>query len=107
MLIKQLPTMLAELGVLSFVIIGIVAWFKSLGLQGNALSYAAFALGLAFGLCVRYADAPMTDFPAWFVAVVFGLLCGLTATGIYKAGDGLAEKVQKTAYNYLDSNQPK
>ena len=92
MLISQIPALLAELVAISFILLGMVAWFKSLGLRGDALTLAAFFFGLVFGVAARYADAPLVTFADWFVAVVFGLLCGLTATGVYKAGDGLASK---------------
>ena len=91
-MIKQLPALVSELIALSFIIFAVVAWIKQLGLRGRWLTAAAFAFGLVFGLCWRYAEAPMTTFAEWFLAFVFGLMAGLLATGAYKAGESMTGK---------------
>ena len=71
-----------------------VAYLKQWGITGKALTGSGFAFGLVVGMAYRYAMQPMTDFPSWFWAVMFGLASGFVATGAYKGGESLAEKAK-------------
>ena len=94
-MLEKLSTLLTEVIGLSVVVFAAVAWCKQLGLVGQALTWAAFAIGLVIGLAYRYAAAPMTDFASWFWAVLFGLMCGFLATGAYKGGESLINKTKQ------------
>jgi hypothetical protein len=91
----MLEKILLELPVLSGVIFAVVAWLKQMGVEGKWLTGSAFAVGLVIGMAYRYAVVPMTDFPSWFFAILFGLAGGALATGAYKGAEGLAEKAAK------------
>ena len=90
----MLKDLLLELPVLSGVIFALVAWLKQLGVQGQWLTGSAIAIGLVIGVAYRYAVQPMTDFPSWFFAVLFGLMAGAVATGAYKGGEAIALKAK-------------
>lgn len=79
----MIEKMLPELVVLSIVIFALVAWLKQLGVRKRALTISAFVIGLILGIAYRYAMMPLVTFTDWFIAVIFGLLAGCTATGAY------------------------
>lgn len=72
---------------LLLVVLGLVQFVKGFGLQGNAVKLLSLFIGLAFGIGYQYSLAPIVGFAGWFTAVVFGLLLGLVASGIYKVAN--------------------
>jgi len=66
------------------VVFGLVEFIKSFGLKGHWLTGVSILLGLAFGIAYQIANAgvPM-NFAGWFSTVVFGLMLGLVASGLY------------------------
>ena len=66
------------------VVFGLVEFVKSFGLKGHWLTGVSILLGLAFGIAYQIANAgvPM-NFAGWFSTVVFGLMLGLVASGLY------------------------
>ena len=70
---------------LVLVVLGLVEWVKSLGLQGNAVKFVSMAIGLILGVGYQYSVAVPVGFAGWFGVVVFGLALGLVASGIYDA----------------------
>ena len=66
------------------VVFGLVEFVKSFGLKGHWLTGVSMLLGLAFGIAYQIANAgvPM-NFAGWFSTVVFGLMLGLVASGLY------------------------
>lgn len=91
-----LEQLVKDLPLLSGVIYALVEWIKKLGVTGNWLTVSAFASGLVIGIGYRYAVLPMITFADWFWAVMFGLLAGGIATGVYKAQEGMAVKTGAT-----------
>jgi hypothetical protein len=66
------------------VVLGLVEYSKRLGLAGRALLLLSLALGvlLGGGYWLVAFDVPLTP-AAWFGLVVFGLMIGLTTSGVY------------------------
>jgi hypothetical protein len=70
---------------LVLVVLGLVEWVKSLGLQGNAVKFVSMGIGLILGVGYQLSVAVPIGFTGWFGACVFGLALGLLASGIYDA----------------------
>ena len=70
---------------LVLVVVGLVEWIKSLGLQGLAVKFVSMAIGLVLGIGYQLSIAVPVGFSGWFGASVFGLALGLLASGIYDA----------------------
>lgn len=83
-LISKVFEMLAAGGAVLPFILGLVEFFKRLGVTGKVSLGLSMGLGLIFGLCMWFASygAP-ADFASWLLVVLFGLGMGLTASGIY------------------------
>ena len=77
---------------LVLVVIGLVEWFKQLGVQGNVLRYVGMAIGLVFGIGYQVSLGMPTDYAGWFGAAVYGLALGLVASGIYDAASDIVHK---------------
>ena len=91
--INQIGLLLAGFGPLLPVVFGLVEFAKKMGAAGKWLLGISMALGLLFGALyvLAFVGLPAT-FAAWFVLVVFGLMVGLTTSGVY---------------NFLDARFPK
>lgn len=69
-------------GLVVMVVLGLVELAKGLGLQGKQLTLLAMAIGCVVGTLFEVS----AQFPAalpWVRAGVYGLLLGLTASGLY------------------------
>lgn len=81
------------------VVLGLVEYIKRLGIKGNRLLVASMVIGLVLGAAYQayvLASAPgpgPATAAAWYVAVfgavVYGLVLGLVASGVYDVADGL------------------
>ena len=80
---------------LVLVVIGVVEWFKQLGVQGNVLRYVSMAIGLVIGIAYQISLGLPADFAGWFAACIYGLGLGLVASGIYDAAADIVKKVVK------------
>jgi len=80
---------------LVLVVIGLVEWFKQLGVQGNVLRYVSMAIGLVIGIAYQISLGLPADFAGWFAACIYGLGLGLVASGIYDAAADIVKKVVK------------
>ena len=78
---------------LIFVILGTVEWLKKTAIDSKLLPYVSMLVGLVFGVGYQFASVGFpADFAGWFGAAVFGIACGLVASGIYDVGEGLTRK---------------
>ena len=68
---------------LIFVIAGLVAFCKTMGLVGKPLTAISLALGVVFGVLYQLSIAMPTTFAAWFATVMFGLGLGIVTSGLY------------------------
>ena len=66
-------------------VIALVEWVKRFGIEGSVLNAVSMAIGAVIGIAYWYAQQPLVTFSDWFGAVVYGLVLGLTASGVYDA----------------------
>jgi len=84
---------------LVFVIIGLVEYFKKLGVKGNTLLLISMGIGILFGVpyMVSQQRPPAGDwfpiFTYWFAAIVYGIAMGLVASGLYDVVKAIIEKL--------------
>jgi hypothetical protein len=67
------------------VIVGVVEWLKRLGISGMTLNMASMVVGIVFGVAYRHAEQPIGDFTSALSAVIYGIVLGLCASGVYDA----------------------
>lgn len=85
--------------ILVLVVLGLVTLYGKFGLKGIAQLASAFATGIVFGAAFMIAALGLPkDFPGWFSVIIYGLMVGLVASGIYEVGK---EIVQKSAAKVL------
>jgi len=69
---------------LVLLIAGLVAFAKTMGLQGKALTILSAGLGLAFGAALQISEGGVpVDFDGWFGLIVYGLGLGVGTSGMY------------------------
>ncbi len=66
-------------------IAGLTQFAKKFGAEGNVLLVISMVLGVTFGMLYQVAQLYPAVNP-WFGMVVFGVLFGLTASGLYDLG---------------------
>lgn len=66
-------------------VIALVEWVKRFGVEGKFLNVISMIVGIVFGVTYFYAQSPLLSFSDWFGAVVYGLVLGLSASGVYDA----------------------
>lgn len=69
---------------LVFVVFGLVALLKNLGVRGKSLLIFSLLLGTILGVAYQYSLGPIVGFAGWFGAIMFGLALGITASGVYE-----------------------
>ncbi len=76
------------------VVLGLVTFYGKMGIQGRTQLVSALATGLVFGgaFMIAALGLPAT-FAGWFSVVIYGLMMGLVASGIYDTGKELMAKV--------------
>lgn len=77
------------------VVLALVEWFKLFVKESKAYPFISMGLGVIFGLLVITANQMPATYGEWVLAVIAGILLGLTASGLYMAGGSIAEKVGK------------
>ena len=82
--LAQVVTLALSGSPLLVVVLGLVQYAKKLGLVGIVLNIISMVLGLAFGATYMIASAKPTDFLGYFLCIVYGLLIGLVASGVYE-----------------------
>ena len=68
---------------LVFVIAGLVAFAKSMGLAGKGLTVLSLFLGVAVGVVYQLGVAVPVGMAGWSGVVVYGLALGITTSGLY------------------------
>jgi hypothetical protein len=69
---------------LVLLIAGLVAFAKTMGLQGKALTILSAGLGLVFGAAFQISEGGIpVDFDGWFGLVIYGLGLGIGTSGMY------------------------
>lgn len=70
---------------LILVVLGLVEWSKRLGVEGKQLQILSMLVGITLGILYQYSVFSLITFSDWFGAIVYGLVLGLSASGIYDA----------------------
>lgn len=69
------------------VILGLVEWLKSVGINGRRSGATSMLLGLFLGAGQHVSvNGRPGDFAGWFGVIVVGLAYGLSASGLYDVG---------------------
>lgn len=69
---------------LVLLIAGLVAFAKTMGLQGKALTILSAVLGLALGAALQISQSGIpANFAGWFGLIVYGLGLGVVTSGMY------------------------
>lgn len=79
-LATAVPTFLVTLPI----VMGLVRYWGRLGATGKKQLVASLLTGLVVGGLIYYFQTPPTSAAEWFAIVLFGLLCGLAASGCYE-----------------------
>lgn len=74
-------------------IIGLVAFAKSMGLAGKGLRVLSACLGLALGIGYQLSLAFPVTYAEWFGLVVYGLGLGVVASGLVDTARDLAARM--------------
>ena len=82
---SPLKDMATEALALTLFTTGLTSLLKKFGVKGNWLTAGALVMAVAIGVGYKVALKPPIGFADWFFYGLFGLLCGLVATGIYDA----------------------
>jgi ABC-type Mn2+/Zn2+ transport system permease subunit len=61
-------------------------------IKGQYQFFAALATGLLVGTPIFYVMTEPVSFGEWVAVILFGLICGLTASGKYNSARSAAEK---------------
>lgn len=80
------------IAVLSPVLLAIVAALGRAGLSGRAQFIGSLVVGLVLGGAIRYGFVMPTTYLGWLDVALFGLLAGLTASGVYDTGKGMVAR---------------
>jgi hypothetical protein len=66
-----------------------------MGAKGKVQLGSSMGIGLLLGGATMYFQSPPADAAGWFAIVLFGLIVGLAASGVYDTGKGLIAKANK------------
>ena len=76
------------------VVMGLVEWSKTMGAEGKITNAISMILGAVLGGLYLGFSAKPTDPLGILLCVIYGLLIGLSASGIYKLGGSIAAKAK-------------
>ena len=76
------------------VVLGLVTYLGKLGVKGIYQLVSSMLLGLLFGagFMIAVLGVPKS-FAGWFSLLIYGLMLGLVASGIYETGKELGTKI--------------
>jgi hypothetical protein len=75
------------------IVMAIVEWFKKFGVTGNWSILVSMLAGIGMGVGYQFATTPPVVFADWFTMFIYGLVLGLTASGVYDVGKTLVTKI--------------
>lgn len=75
------------------IIMALVTLYGRFGIQGRAQLALSLLTGFVLGVVVMIADLGVpVDFAGWVALVLYGLIPGLVASGVYETGKGIAAR---------------
>ncbi len=76
------------------VILGLVTFLGKLGVKGIYQLISSMVLGILFGAGFMIAVLGWpASFAGWFSLIIYGLMLGLVASGIYETGKEITNKI--------------
>lgn len=78
-------------------ILGLVEFAKQLGVDGRSSLVLSVILGIVLGVGYQIAEAMPATFADWFSVVIFSVLFGLTASGLYDVGKKFSGSMSRSA----------
>ena len=76
------------------VVLGLVTFLGKLGVKGIYQLISSMVLGILFGVGFMIAVLGVPKvFAGWFSLLIYGLMLGLVASGIYETGKELTTKI--------------
>lgn len=85
------------------IVIGLTQWVKvTLNTSdGRILNACSMLFGVVLGVAFMVAQQVPQGFTDWFIVVIYGLVLGLTASGLFKVGLEMARKTNTPAGSEL------
>ncbi len=77
------------------IVLGLVTWYGKLGVSGKNQLYSSMATGLLIGGFVMYVQVSPVTLIQWTAVVLYGLILGLMASGVYDTGKAVALKINQ------------
>jgi len=74
-------------------VMAIVTYLGKLGVQGKLQLVSSLLTGLVLGGASMYFQIVPVTGVDWFATVLYGLVLGLSASGVYEVGKDLVEKL--------------
>ena len=75
------------------VVMALVTLYGKFGATGRLQLALSLVTGFILGVAVMIADMGLpTNYTGWVALVIYGLIPGLTATGVYETGKHVAER---------------
>jgi len=74
------------------IIMALVTYWGKLGVTGKWQLVSSLATGLVIGGGFMWIELAPADAVSWVAVVLYGLLLGLTASGVYEVGKELTAK---------------
>jgi hypothetical protein len=92
-----LNSALINTAVLMPVIMALVTLYGKFGAQGKVQLALSLVTGFVLGVAVMVADLGVpADFAGWLALVIYGLIPGLVASGVYETGKGIAARAAQS-----------
>ena len=93
---------------ITFLIQGVVAFLKKVGVKSEWLTVSSLLVGALFGFLARLELlGPPSEWTGWLGLVGFGLVCGLVASGSYaqvkKMYEDVRDAIDDAVMTYLDA----
>ena len=74
------------------IIMALVTYWGKLGITGKWQLVSSLSTGLVIGGGFMWIELAPTNVAGWVAVVIYGLLLGLTASGVYEVGKELTAK---------------
>lgn len=92
-LVEFIQAATVNTAVLLPIVMALVTLYGKFGVQGKAQLALSLLTGFVLGVIVMLADLGVpVDFAGWVALVLYGLIPGLVASGVYETGKGIAAR---------------
>jgi hypothetical protein len=92
-LVEFIQAATVNTAVLLPIVMALVTLYGKFGIQGKAQLALSLLTGFVLGVVVMIADTGLpASFAGWVALVLYGLIPGLVASGVYETGKGIAAR---------------